>query len=374
MVKYQTSKTKKCVICGKDFYYKHVSHTTCGRKCGIILRDKNLGYIKHNIPCFICGKTVKVKDSKFKSQKHVFCSRECYGEHRSSIMKTDKNPTLNKGHTLKTRKKISKKAAERMTNKKDTKENYKISVSGKRKDLGDQFFRSSWEANYARYLNFKKEKWEFEPKTFFFKNVKRGALSYTPDFFVDNKIIEIKGYFNSKDRGKINRFKKQYPKEFEKLWFIIQKKGNNKTTEYIKKIGKENFIIEYSVIEKEYKKIIPHWEFSTNSSEKQTEKRDLQKIVDRLETSGYVVLNKNYLDVKYLFGIFNLMAVKKGSCVLINVSRNTTIKHSEFQKFSKDYHNNGIEIWRYIYTPRRGFQAFNYRMGMKIETDERKKK
>ena len=56
-------------------------------------------------------------------------------------------------------------------------------AGGRREDLGETWFRSSWEANYARYLNLLArmkivERWEYEPETFWFDGVKRGAVSY----------------------------------------------------------------------------------------------------------------------------------------------------------------------------------------------------
>lgn len=60
---------------------------------------------------------------------------------------------------------------------------------GRRADLGDVYFRSSWEANYARYLNFLVTKgavasWQYEPMTVIFP-VDRGPVrTYTPDFAV----------------------------------------------------------------------------------------------------------------------------------------------------------------------------------------------
>jgi hypothetical protein len=52
-----------------------------------------------------------------------------------------------------------------------------------------KFFRSRWEANYARYLEFQKQHglilgWQHEPETFWFEGVKRGTCSYLPDFKV----------------------------------------------------------------------------------------------------------------------------------------------------------------------------------------------
>lgn len=92
---------------------------------------------------------------------------------------------------------------------------------GRRPDLGDIYFRSSWEANYARYLNLLKKmglvvSWQFEPKTFWFP-VKRGVVSYKPDFLVFFKgaergeYHEIKGWVVARDRTKWARMAKYYP-------------------------------------------------------------------------------------------------------------------------------------------------------------------
>lgn len=100
--------------------------------------------------------------------------------------------------------------------------NYTRTKGGHREDLGGIYFRSSWEANYARYLNllikFKVvQTWEFEPETFWFEGVKRGAVSYKPDFKVyyhgDEKpeYVEIKGWEVAKDRTKWRRLKKYHP-------------------------------------------------------------------------------------------------------------------------------------------------------------------
>lgn len=96
------------------------------------------------------------------------------------------------------------------------------SNGGHREDLGGIFFRSSWEANYARYLDllikFKVVKsWQFEPEIFWFEGVRRGVVSYKPDFKVyyhgDERpeYIEIKGWEVAKDRTKWKRMKKYHP-------------------------------------------------------------------------------------------------------------------------------------------------------------------
>lgn len=97
---------------------------------------------------------------------------------------------------------------------------YSKSARGKRADLGDYFFRSSWEANYARYLNFLQkngdiEKWEYEPDTFWFHKILRGVRSYKPDFKVWEKgkifYVELKGWMDARSKTKLKRMKKYYP-------------------------------------------------------------------------------------------------------------------------------------------------------------------
>ncbi len=96
------------------------------------------------------------------------------------------------------------------------------SKSGKREDLGGQFFRSNYEANYARLLNFFIENggdivsWEFEPDTFEFKSIKKGTRFYTPDFkvvFNDGHIEyhEVKGWDYPKGITARKRFAKYFP-------------------------------------------------------------------------------------------------------------------------------------------------------------------
>lgn len=95
-------------------------------------------------------------------------------------------------------------------------------ASGTRDDLGI-FVRSSWEANYARYLEWLRGQgiiacWEYEPKTFTFGRVKRGNREYTPDFRVeypDGRVEwhEVKGFLSDSGRVKLERFRRDYPDE-----------------------------------------------------------------------------------------------------------------------------------------------------------------
>lgn len=92
------------------------------------------------------------------------------------------------------------------------------------REIGERriFFRSKWEANYARYLEWLREKhqilaWEYEPRTFWFDHIKRGSRSYTPDFrvvFPDREEWhEVKGWMDPKSKTKLARFGRCYPKE-----------------------------------------------------------------------------------------------------------------------------------------------------------------
>lgn len=89
-------------------------------------------------------------------------------------------------------------------------------IGGKRK-----YFRSRWEANYARYLEFLKvhgeiKEWDHECETFWFDGIKRGCMSYLPDFKVTlpNEKVEfheVKGWMDDRSKTKINRMRIYHP-------------------------------------------------------------------------------------------------------------------------------------------------------------------
>ncbi len=95
------------------------------------------------------------------------------------------------------------------------------------------YFRSGWEVKVAMWLQLLQEglqieKWEYEPKTFWFLEIKRGCRSYKPDFKVtsldgSHYWIEVKGHMDAKSKTKIKRFRKYYPNEkliiYDKEWF-----------------------------------------------------------------------------------------------------------------------------------------------------------
>lgn len=91
------------------------------------------------------------------------------------------------------------------------------------RDIGgiNKFYRSRWEANYARYLEWLRDhgeiaSWRHEPKTFWFDGIKRGCVSYLPDFEVVEvcgKVAyhEVKGWMDDRSATKIKRMAKYYP-------------------------------------------------------------------------------------------------------------------------------------------------------------------
>ena len=83
------------------------------------------------------------------------------------------------------------------------------------------FFRSTWEANIALYLNFLIKqgeilRWEYEPKSFLFEKIRSGTRTYRPDFQVFKKdgtdeFWEIKGWMDPKSATKIKRMRIYFP-------------------------------------------------------------------------------------------------------------------------------------------------------------------
>ena len=93
------------------------------------------------------------------------------------------------------------------------------------------FFRSRWEANYARYLEWLRTigqiaGWEHEAKTFWFDGIKRGCVSYLPDFKVTNldgsiEWHEVKGWMDARSKTTLARMARYHPTE--KLVVIREK-------------------------------------------------------------------------------------------------------------------------------------------------------
>ena len=185
---------------------------------------------------------------------------------KSIEMWADPNAKLK---SKKLREKVSKKISRRLIERRQNGWNpYSNAKSGKREDLGI-YVRSKMEANYLRYLNFLKIKWQYEPKIFYFEKIKKGTLTYTPDIYLpdEDKWIEIKGWFRDKDKTKLRRFKKYFPEEFSKLVFVVDNPwGETKNAIKLMKVLVDELNIPDERIEdfKEIKNklggLIPFWE------------------------------------------------------------------------------------------------------------------
>jgi len=140
---------------------------------------------------------------------------------RSKIMWADKNHIV---HSKKHKENRAKKQSDHMIQrlKNNPQNQYSRVKKGKVTIDGKTFFaRSRWEANVAAYLQYLKDNelikdWEHEAQEYRFDSIKRGVMSYLPDFKITRTngsfyLIEVKGYMDDKSKTKLNRMKKFYP-------------------------------------------------------------------------------------------------------------------------------------------------------------------
>lgn len=82
---------------------------------------------------------------------------------------------------------------------------------GKHTMYKDTCFDSTWEANFAKWLDLSGIKWIFEPKGFELI-VNKKKTKYYPDFYIPefDCYIEIKGYWREDAKAKFEVFKKYY--------------------------------------------------------------------------------------------------------------------------------------------------------------------
>lgn len=121
----------------------------------------------------------------------------------------------------------------------------------KRADLG-MYFRSTWEANYARTLNYQNITWSYEQESFPLVDSNEEMVAvYTPDFFLpDDKLIEIKGHAVAADDWECNCSRCERDK-MKMLLFAEQYPERD-----IDIIGKK----EYTNICATYARIVDNWE------------------------------------------------------------------------------------------------------------------
>ena len=246
---YGVSIEKKCIerscrVCGESI----TINKNAGSIPRVCLGCKKPRGSKEKVKCLSCGNDCDGK----------FCNMECYTNHRRQNASPKRANTPNSkceacgdvfyaspGHRRNGWGRYCSMKCRPLPRHGNAK-------GGKRPDLDNLYVRSSWEANYARYLNFLVKNraiksWEYEPITFEFEGIKRGTRFYTPDFLViDNDgaevFHEVKGYMDQKSKTKLKRMSKYHPS----VKVII--------------IGGQ----EMKEIKKKVSALIEHWETHTN--------------------------------------------------------------------------------------------------------------
>lgn len=219
-----------CVVCGKPFHVKpsHIAKgegTYCSPECARSRYPRRV-----QIACQYCGKVFDVPPSRTRKGAVRYCSKECalaaVAPKPNCECKTCgklfylKPCDLRRNTTKGNGSYCSMECKARWMSNHATSSGKARGHGGKRADLGGLFVRSSWEANWARYLNWLRDNgqitgWAYEAETFEFP-VRRGSRFYTPDFRVTNpdgsvEYHEVKGYMDAKSATKIRRFRKYYP-------------------------------------------------------------------------------------------------------------------------------------------------------------------
>jgi len=177
------------------------------------------------IHCSYCNISI-IKDTSYVIQvEHTFCSRECKIKWQSESRKGKKRPKEVTEKILNTRKErnIAPFTFRGKYHTEETKQKMSISavltyINGRTPSHGKQIkyttklnttvtFRSTWELEFAKYLDSINEQWYYE-----FCSFNLGNTTYTPDFYLPRRelFIEIKGWWRDDSEEKYSRFLNEY--------------------------------------------------------------------------------------------------------------------------------------------------------------------
>lgn len=213
-----------CATCGAAFDRLGPGHRYCSARCTPPrpASGAGKGWAKGRETaerqlCEVCGATFYAPPVQIRRGGGRFCSNQCRGRYVAHHPEAFPQTTGRRG------------------------------AGGKRADLGGVYFRSSWEANYARYLTWLQAQgvirsWEFEPETFEFP-IRKGQRFYVPDFRVteaDGSVSyhEVKGWMDPRSATKLRRMAKYHPE----VRIVL--------------IGKD----EYRAIARSMSRMLPGWE------------------------------------------------------------------------------------------------------------------
>ena len=220
---------RTCLHCGKEFEVKP-SHAKdgegkyCSRQCHHL--HKSISLI-----CDHCGKAFRRPQCQVRGQETTYCSKECM---LVAVAREDncaceecgasfhrKPSDLTRSDKVGVGRFCSMRCKARHMSHTAQASGRARGRGGKREDLDGLYVRSSWEANYARYLNWLVDvgeivSWEYEVDTYEFTAIKRGSRFYTPDFKILNpdgsiEYHEVKGYMDAASKTKLKRMAKYYP-------------------------------------------------------------------------------------------------------------------------------------------------------------------
>ena len=195
----------KCIECGKE-YYRPPSKQANSKFCSASCRNKHLSKSKRKekvtVKCVSCD----VKFEKYKDSSKKYCNRKCYKEDVLVERVEKKCPTC--GIIFKKSKnRMTKYCSKSCLNEAQSSGLQEIPSNGRmgfRRDLNpNYFFKSSLEADYARYCDSIGRKYIYEHKTFKVSYGNKDKV-YTPDFYhpdedryVETKAVRRDRKFNS---------------------------------------------------------------------------------------------------------------------------------------------------------------------------------
>ncbi len=249
VAKQDPRRLKKCAWCSVEYIdvTKRNVGTVCSKKCayelGVATRKTNGSYVRTDemnakasitlkkgyatgrLRCHVTPEILQKAHDANRGPKPNHWTKTLEARKAISERRKGWNPSEA------TRAAMSQSAQNRVRNKRDTL--HSSACGGLREDLG-MYFRSRWEANFARVLNHQGKKWSYESDTFLLDP----TSSYTPDFLSEGTYYELKGRWYEGHREKVVKFQEQHP---DLLFVIIEER-------------------EYRELSKQYKMLIPNWE------------------------------------------------------------------------------------------------------------------